>query len=183
MLDAFAGDGGFGLHAAAGGAASVHFLDVSQLALDRVQHNAEASAVVKACTFEQANALDRLGDFVKAGRTFDLVVLDPPSFAKRRREVDDAMRSYQRLNITALQLLEPGGLLATASSSTAVTEDDFVKMVEYSARKAGARLRLLYRGGHPPDQPVLGTRAETRSLKFYLFEKLDDEVPRLRADD
>lgn len=180
VLDVFCADGGFGLHAAAGGAEAVHFLDVSALALERVQHNAALNGVADRCTVEQANALDRLGDYVDEGRTYDLVVLDPPGFAKQRREVDDASRAYQRINITGLQLLEPGGLLATASCSQAISEDDFLKIVRYSARKAGARLRLLYRGGHPPDHPVLDTMPETAYLKFYLFEKLADEAPAVR---
>jgi 23S rRNA (cytosine1962-C5)-methyltransferase len=181
VLDVFCADGGFGLHAAAAGAASVHFLDVANLALDRVQHNADLNGVTDRITVEQANALDRLGDYVTEGRTYDLVVLDPPSFAKRRREVDDATRAYQRINITGLQLLEPGGLLATASSSQAISEDDFLKIIRYSAKKAGVRLRLLYRGDHAPDHPVLDTMPETAYLKFFLFEKLGDEVPAVPA--
>ncbi|RMH61085.1 MAG: class I SAM-dependent rRNA methyltransferase [Bacteroidetes bacterium] len=177
VLDVFCADGGFGLHAAAGGAASVHFLDVSGRALERVRHNAALNGVADRCSVEQANALDRLGDYVAEGRTYDLVVLDPPGFARQRREVDDATRAYQRINITGLQLLPPGGLLATASCSQAVSEEAFLKIIRYSARKAGARLRLLYRGGHPPDHPVLDAMPETAYLKFFLFEKLDDEAP------
>jgi 23S rRNA (cytosine1962-C5)-methyltransferase len=177
VLDVFCADGGFGLHAAAGGAAAVHLLDVSGLALERAARNAERNGLRGTITLEQANALDRLGAMVDEGQRYDLVILDPPAFAKSRRHVESAVRSYQRININALQLLPPGGLLATASCSQAIDEGDFVKLLRYAARRAGAQLRLLYRGTQPPDHPVLEAMPETHYLKFYLFQKLGDELP------
>ncbi|GIV60253.1 class I SAM-dependent rRNA methyltransferase [Rhodocaloribacter litoris] len=177
VLDVFSADGGFGLQCAAAGAASVHLLDVSQAALDRAVANATRNGLADRLTTEQADALDRLGRLVEEGASYDFVILDPPAFAKSRRHVEEATRAYQRINISALQLLPPGGLLATASCSQAIGEGDFVKIIQYSARKAGARLRLLYRGTQPPDHPVLDTMPETHYLKFYLFQKLYDEVP------
>ena len=177
VLDVFCADGGFGLHAAAAGAAHVHFLDASEDALARVRHNADLAGVTDRISTESADALDRLGGMVDEKADFDLIVLDPPGFAQSRRHVEAAMKAYQRINISALQILPPGGILATASCSQAVSEDDFVKLVHYSAKKAGAHLRLLYRGGQPPDHPVLESMPETHYLKFYLFQKLWDEVP------
>jgi 23S rRNA (cytosine1962-C5)-methyltransferase len=177
VLDVFCADGGFGLHAAAGGAAHVHFLDASDDALARVRHNADLGGVSDRISTEAADALDRLGELAEEGADYDLVVLDPPGFAQSRRHVEAAMKAYQRINISALQILPPGGILATASCSQAVAEDDFLKMVEYSAKRAGARLRRLLRGTQPPDHPVLETMPETHYLKFYLFQKLWDEVP------
>ncbi|MDX1531228.1 MAG: class I SAM-dependent rRNA methyltransferase [Rhodothermales bacterium] len=176
VLDVFCADGGFGLHAAAAGAESVHFLDASGDALDRVRRNAELNGLVGAIETEQADALDRLGAMAEEGREFDLVVLDPPGFAQSRRHVEAASKAYQRINISGLQLLPPGGFLATASCSQAVGEDDFLKIVRYSARRAGVQLRLLYRGTQPPDHPVLEAMPETHYLKFYLFQRLHDEV-------
>jgi 23S rRNA (cytosine1962-C5)-methyltransferase len=109
--------------------------------------------------------------------TYDLVILDPPAFAKSRRHIDTATKAYQRININALQLLRPGGILATSSCSQAVDEDAFVKIIQYSARKAGAPLRQLYRGTQPPDHPILESMPETHYLKFFIFQRLDDEVP------
>jgi 23S rRNA (cytosine1962-C5)-methyltransferase len=175
VLDVFCADGGFGLSALRAGAASAHFLDVSGPALERVRANAEANGLENA-SFERADALDRMGVLAEEARgRFDLVVLDPPGFARSRRDVEAATRAYQRLNISALQLLEPGGLLATASCSQAIAEEDFLKIVHYSARRAGVRLRRLVRGGHPPDHPTLEAMPETRYLKFYLFEVMGDE--------
>ncbi len=177
VLDVFCADGGFGLHAAISGATSVHFLDASEDALARVRHNADLNGVTDRITTESADALDRLGDMVKEKADYNLIVLDPPGFAQSRRHVEAATKAYQRINISALQILPPGGILATSSCSQAVSEDDFLKIVHYSARKAGAHLRLLHRGGQPPDHPVLESMPETHYLKFYLFQKLWDEVP------
>ena len=177
VLDVFCADGGFGLHAAAGGAAHVHFLDASEDALARVRHNAELNGVADRITTEAADALDRLGQLADENADFDLIVLDPPGFAQSRRHVDAATKAYQRINISALQILPPGGFLVTASCSQAVSEDDFLKIVRYSAKKAGAPLRLLQRGTQPPDHPVLDAMPETYYLKLFVFQKLWDEVP------
>ena len=177
VLDVFCADGGFGLHAAHAGATSVHFLDASEDALARVRRNAELGGVADRVTTEAADALDRLGELAEQEADYDLIILDPPGFAQSRRHVEAATKAYQRINISALQILPPGGILATASCSQAVSEEDFLKIVRYSAKKAGASLRLLYRGGQPPDHPVLDTMPETHYLKFYVFQKLWDEVP------
>lgn len=171
VLDVFCADGGFGLHAAAGGAQSVHFLDASQDALDRAARNATLSGLDAATLiYEKADALEKLGQLVTENAQFDLVVLDPPAFAKSRRHVEEAAKAYQRVNITGFQLLAPGGILATASCSQNVSESDFLKIVRYSARKAGVELRQLFRGCQPPDHPVLETMPETQYLKFYVFQ-------------
>lgn len=177
VLDVFCADGGFGLHAAAGGAASVHMLDTSNQALERVLDNAEQNGLRDQVTVEQADALDRLGEMTGEGRTYDLIILDPPAFAKSRRHVEFATKAYQRININAFQMLPPGGILATASCSQAVSEDDFLKIVLYAARKTGSQLRQLYRGTQPPDHPILESMPETHYLKFYVFQKLGDELP------
>jgi 23S rRNA (cytosine1962-C5)-methyltransferase len=181
VLDVFSADGGFGLHATLGGAEHVHLLDSSADALDRARANAERSGVADRVTTEAADALDRLGEWAGGaempGGPYDLIVLDPPGFASSRRHLDAAKKAYQRINITALQILPPGGLLATASCSQAVSEEDFLKIVRYSAGRAGATLRLLHRGTQPADHPILDTMPETGYLKFYLFQKMADEVP------
>jgi 23S rRNA (cytosine1962-C5)-methyltransferase len=177
VLDVFSADGGFGLHAAYAGAKTVHLLDASQDALDRARANAVANGLESVITTETADALDRLGELATAGAPYDLIILDPPSFASSRRHVEAASRAYQRINISALQILPAGGLLATASCSQAIDEDAFLQIVRYSARRAGARLRLLHRGTQPADHPVLDSMPDTNYLKFYLFQKLGDEVP------
>ncbi|MEM9666216.1 MAG: class I SAM-dependent rRNA methyltransferase [Bacteroidota bacterium] len=182
VLDVCCADGGFGLQAALGGAASVHFLDIAPAALERVQRNVALNAahtpdLPDRCTYEAADALDHLPTLRDRTPAFDFIVLDPPGFAKQRRQVEQATRAYQRLNITALQMLPPGGLLATSSCSGALPEADFLKIIEYSARKAGVRLRLLHHGSQPPDHPTLMTMGETRYLKFFLFEHAGPYLP------
>ncbi len=177
VLDVFCADGGFGLQAAAAGATSVHMMDVSSQALERVSANAARNNLRDQITLEQADALDRLGQMAKAGDAYDLIILDPPAFAKSRRHVESALKAYQRININALQMLDAGGILATASCSQAIDESDFLKVVLYAARRTGSQIRLLHRGSQPPDHPVLVSMPETQYLKFYVFQKLGDEVP------
>ncbi|MEX2399441.1 MAG: class I SAM-dependent rRNA methyltransferase [Rhodothermales bacterium] len=177
VLDVFCADGGFGLHTAAGGATHVDMLDSSSTALDRARRNAERNSLADRMSFIEADALEQLGEMAEAGKTYDLIILDPPGFAKSRRQVDQAMKAYQRINITAMQMLSPGGILATSSCSQAVDEADFLKAVEYSVRRSGSRTRTLYRGYQPADHPVLPTMPETHYLKFFVLQKLGDEVP------
>ncbi len=170
VLDACCADGGFGLQAAARGALSVHFIDSVEPALERARENAKRNGLKTPFTFDAADALERLGELVDQKAEYDLVVLDPPAFARSRRHLETATRAYQRLNINAFQLLSKDGILATSSCSQAVREPDFLKIVRYSARKAGVSLRLLYRGFQPPDHPVLDAMPETHYLKFYIFQ-------------
>jgi len=177
VLDAFCADGGFGLHAAAAGARDVLFVDSSEAALSRARANAERNGCADRVAFERADLLDRLPALVAEGRRFDLVILDPPAFAKSRRNVDAATRAYQLLNINGLKLLSPGGILATGSCSTAFPEREFEKVLHYAARKAGRRLRVLVRGSQPPDHPVLPSMPETAYLKFVVVQCVDDVLP------
>ena len=181
VLDVFSAEGGFGLMAAVYGATHVHLLDISEAAMARARENAQRNGIEPSrLTFDVANALDRLGELVARGATYELIVLDPPAFAKSKRHLDEARRAYQRININALQLLPPGGILATASCSQALDEEEFFKILHYSARRVGCALRLLYRGSQPPDHPVLEAMPETRYLKFFIVQKLADEAPPVR---
>ncbi|MEZ4700399.1 MAG: class I SAM-dependent rRNA methyltransferase [Rhodothermales bacterium] len=173
VLDVFCADGGFSLHAAAGGAASVLGLDTSESALARAAHNAQMNDVSHCIEYKACDALDELDLLREQGRTFDLIVLDPPAFAKSRKHLEAATRAYQRINITAMQLLNPGGILATASCSHAIDEKDFLKIVRYSAIKSGTTLRTLHHGCQPPDHPVLDAMPETSYLKFEVVQKME----------
>jgi len=171
VLDVFCADGGFGLHAAAGGAASVHFIDSSAQALVRAEANAQRSGLSHIpMTFERADAVPHLGHMVREGKNFDLIILDPPAFARSKKHRDTAIRAYQRINISGFQLLSRGGILATASCSGAITEEDFMEVVRYSARRAGVSIRILHKGGHGPDHPILDAMSETHYLKFVVVQ-------------
>lgn len=172
VLDVCCADGGFGLQAAHQGAASVHFIDSAAHALERAKENAHRNGIETPLTFDNFDALDRMGELVEAHASYDLVILDPPAFAKNRRHIEKATRAYQRMNISGFQLLSDQGILATSSCSQTIKETDFLKIIRYSARKAGVSLRLLYRGMQPPDHPILDAMPETRYLKFYVFQKM-----------
>jgi 23S rRNA (cytosine1962-C5)-methyltransferase len=173
VLDAFCADGGFGLHAVAAGARQALLVDGSEAALARARANAERNGLLDRVELERADLLDRLPAMVDEGRRFDLVILDPPAFAKSRRNVEAATSAYQLLNISALRLLAPYGILATSSCSTAFPEREFEKVLRYAARKAGYRVRVLLRGSQPPDHPVVPTMPETAYLKFVVVQKME----------
>jgi 23S rRNA (cytosine1962-C5)-methyltransferase len=159
VLDVFACTGGFSLSAAAGGARSVHSVDASPHALDAARRNFthnDHRPAVRACRLETTagDAFAVMGELSSGGRRFDVVVVDPPSFAQRQADVEGALRSYRRLARLAAGLVEDGGLLVQASCSSRVATDDFVSAVHQGAADASVRLAELRRTGHPADHPI-----------------------------
>ncbi len=173
VADVFCADGGFGLHAAHAGAVQVDLVDSSSAALDRAEKNAARNGLSERVSVHKADALSWLSQSSDKSK-YDLVILDPPAFARRRRDVEQAVRAYQSININALRMLDRRGILATSSCSQALTEEHFLKIIRYAARKAGRTLRLLYRGCHPPDHPILDSMPETAYLKFFVFQCVED---------
>jgi 23S rRNA (cytosine1962-C5)-methyltransferase len=110
-----------------------------------------------------------LASFREEGRTFDLIILDPPAFAKSQKAVEAALDGYASLNRQALALLRPGGLLATASCSARVTPDAFLGAVKEAAFKAGVDLAMVEERYQPPDHPIRLQFPEGRYLKFYVM--------------
>ena len=159
VLDVFSFNGGFSVSAAAGGATLVHSVDISPVAIAAVgRHlalNAELASV-RACRHEASvgDATEVMAALRDAGRRFDVVVVDPPSFASRREQVPGALRAYGRLTELAVALLEPGGTLVQASCTSRVSGDDLERVVTDAAARAGARLRAVTRTGHAVDHPV-----------------------------
>ncbi len=159
VLDVFASTGGFSVHAAAGGARSVHAVDLSAPTLDAAEHNMELNAhldAVRACAFttEVGDAFEVMVQLARAGTTYDLVVVDPPSFAQRQANVEGALRAYTRLTHLALRLVRPGGTLVQASCSSRVTDEQFFDTVLDAAVAAGRPLTEIMRSGHDIDHPV-----------------------------
>ncbi len=175
-LDTFTYHGGFALAMARAGL-GVIACDEDPLAIARARHNAELSGV--AVDFHIHNAFDLLRSYEAEGRRFDVVVLDPPALAKRGRTaalgqhaMTQAMRAYKELNLRALRILRPGGLLATCSCSGRVTVEDFATMLRSAAQDAGRPLQLLWRRGAGIDHPVLWGLPESEYLKCWLFRVL-----------
>jgi len=159
VLDVFASTGGFSVHAAAGGARSVHAVDLSAPTLAAAEHNMALNAhldAVAACAFttEVGDAFEVMVRLARAGRRFDLVVVDPPSFAQRASDVAGALRAYTRLTHLALRLVRPGGVLVQASCSSRVTGEQFYGAVLDAADTAGRSLVEIVRTGHDADHPI-----------------------------
>jgi 23S rRNA (cytosine1962-C5)-methyltransferase len=159
VLDVFASTGGFSLSAAAGGARSVHLVDQSSPALDAARRNLELNrhlAAVRECAVRitVGDAFDVMADLARQDERYDLVVVDPPSFAHDAAGVDRALRAYGRLTRGAVELLRPGGLLVQASCSSRVSSDALHDTVAGAVRRTGRSMREIRRTGHALDHPV-----------------------------
>ena len=171
-LDAFAYHGHFALHLAAGGAKEVVAVEISGDALGVLEQNTALNGVTQIRTVE-ANAFDWLKEAAAAGERFDVVVLDPPAFARDRRSLPRALAGYKEINLRAMHLLTPGGLLFTASCSHHVHRGDFFAMLADAAADSGRRLQLLEIRGAAADHPEIVTIPETGYLKAALLRALD----------
>lgn len=168
VLDVFCSDGGFALNALHAGAAFVQAIDSSAEALSRARHNAALNALSPLETLE-TDAFDYLAKLVKAGEQFDLVILDPPSLTKSKKTLQTAVQAYRKLNRLAMQLLVPGGVLATASCSHHLTEEMFLHTLVKAAQESDRHILLLEQSSQAPDHPILPAMPETRYLKFALL--------------
>lgn len=169
-LDVFCYQGGFALYLAPR-CKQVTAVDSSRPALEVADKNAElnrASFAGKEIEWVEANAFDLLKDYAAAGRQYDTVVLDPPAFAKTKSDLRSALRGYKELNLRALKMLRPGGLLVTCSCSYHVGQADFLEMLAEAARDAHRTLRLVEVRGQSRDHPVLLNVPETGYLKCVI---------------
>ena len=169
-LDCFTSTGGFALHIASR-AESVEAIDSSGLAIAAATANAEANGIGN-IRFKEANVFDFLSNARSGGRRFDTIVLDPPAFAKSRSALDGAVRGYKEINLRALQLLGPGGILVTCSCSHHMSEAMLAEAVADAALDAGKNLRVLERRYQAQDHPILLTVPETLYLKCLIVEVL-----------
>jgi 23S rRNA (cytosine1962-C5)-methyltransferase len=165
VLDAFSYDGLFGIRAALAGARSVLLLDQSGAAGERARRNAERNGVADRVRFEKANAMHELKRRARDGERYGLVVVDPPAFARNRREAQGAARGYRELNQRAMGLVEEGGVLVSASCSYNVKRDEFLEHLGAAARAAGRDARLFAVTGAGPDHPAGLDLPESTYLK------------------
>lgn len=168
VLDCFCSSGGFALHLART-ADRVEAVDASTAALDRARENAMLNEIENV-GWREADVFQLLSGYAQAGRRFDTVVLDPPAFAKSRNAVPKALAGYKDINLRALRLLEPGGVLVTCSCSHHVSEGAFLETVASAAIDAGRTLRVLDRRTQALDHPILLTVPETHYLKCLIVE-------------
>lgn len=164
-LDCFTSTGGFALHLAAK-CESVEAVDSSATALDTARANAETNGIGNV-QFREADVFDFLAS-VK--RSYELIVLDPPAFAKSRRNLEAAFTGYKEINLRALRLLSPGGILVTCSCSHHLSEAMFLELIAQAALDANRTLRVLERRTQAQDHPILLTVPETHYLKCLILE-------------
>jgi 23S rRNA (cytosine1962-C5)-methyltransferase len=170
-LDCFSYHGSFALHLARR-AEHVIALDLSAPALQRARENVERNGFGNVETRE-GNAFDFLRDEERAGARYDTIVLDPPAFAKTRAALPTALRGYKEINLRAMRLLTPGGLLFTASCSYHLTKPLFLEMLESAAADSGRRVILRELHGQPTDHPEVLSIPETGYIKGALLEIAD----------
>jgi len=169
-LDAFCYQGGFALHLAPR-CAHVTGVDSSRPALEVADRNATLNRHNQSqpeIEWIEANAFDLLKDYSASGQRYDTIVLDPPAFAKTKRDLDAALRGYKELNLRALKMLRPGGILVTCSCSYHVSQADFVEMLADAARDAHRTLRMAEVRGQAKDHPILLNVQETAYLKCVI---------------
>jgi len=170
VLDAFSYSGGFGLAAALGGATRVLCVDVSEAALDLGRASAEKNGFGNRVAFRAANVFDLLREFEKQDVKFDVVVLDPPAFARSRKMVEKALPGYKEINLRGMKILREGGFLCTSSCSQHVTAEEFDAVLEEAAADARKYLRVVARRGQRADHPALAGVPETGYLKFRVCQ-------------
>ena len=169
VLDCFTHTGAFALNCAKAGAASVTAVDVSELALQEVSHNAALNGLP--VTPLKADVFDLLTELTaKKCRDYDYVILDPPAFTKSNATAKNAFNGYKQINRMAMKLLPRGGYLATCSCSHFMYEDQFRRMLLEAAQEADVSLRFIEQRQQGPDHPILPTVPETYYLKFYLVQ-------------
>lgn len=165
-LDVFCYHGGFALHLAQAGC-KVAGVDSSRPALEVADRNAALNG--REIEWIEGNAFDVLRDYAKSGQGYDVIVLDPPAFAKSKRDLDTALRGYKELNLRGLKMLRPGGILVTCSCSYHVSAPEFLGMVAEAARDAHRELRILESRTQAKDHPIVANVPETGYLKCLVM--------------
>jgi 23S rRNA (cytosine1962-C5)-methyltransferase len=170
-LDVFCYQGGFALHVAPR-CDHVTGVDSSRPALEVADQNATLNQALfdhKEIEWIEANAFDLLKDYAASGHLYDTIVLDPPAFAKSKQDLDSAMRGYKELNLRALKMLKPGGILVTCSCSYHVSQADFLEMLASAASDAHRTPRLVEVRSQAKDHPILLNVPETAYLKCVIL--------------
>lgn len=170
VLDLCCHTGGFSVHAALYGAASVEAVDVSREALDMAEQNAARNGVTIETTC--ANVFDLVKQYSDEGRQFGLVICDPPAFAKSRKALDAAYRGYKELNLRSMKLTAPGGYLVTCSCSQYMTQALFLQMLREAAMDCGRPVRLLESLVQSRDHPACLNAEQALYLKGFILQVL-----------
>lgn len=176
VLDCFTHTGSFALNAGLGGAREVIGVDASQSAVDRARENAALNGLTGRVSFLCRDVFEMLPKLEAKGEKFDVVILDPPAFAKSRSSVKNAVKGYREINLRAMKLVRDGGFLATCSCSHFMTYELFTQTVGQAARSARRRLRQVEFRTQAPDHPILWAADESYYLKFYIFQVVEERA-------
>jgi len=172
VLDVYSYIGGWGVQAAAFGASSVCALDSSAPALQGVLDNAKLNGLEDIVSVRQGSAAETMATMCSDGETFDVVILDPPAFVQRRKDLKKGIAAYRRINELGLRLLKRGGVLVSASCSMHLSRADLVVAMQGAAVRAGAQLQIIEQGAQGPDHPIHPAIPETEYLKAIFARKL-----------
>jgi 23S rRNA (cytosine1962-C5)-methyltransferase len=169
VLDCFCYSGAWGLHASLYNAREVLGVDSSAFGLEKALENAGLNNLTN-CHFSESDVFDELADMDRAKEKFDLIILDPPAFAKSRNNFTQALRAYKQINLRAMRMLNPGGILVTCSCSYRVTREGFLDILHRAASDAGRFFRLLDYRTQARDHTILLSVSETQYLKCVLLQ-------------
>jgi 23S rRNA (cytosine1962-C5)-methyltransferase len=172
VLGAFTYTGTFEIHAAHYGAKSVLGLDISENAVVQANKNAALNSLEKTVRFETANAFDVLKAWVKEGRQYDVVMLDPPAFTKSRANIQKAITGYKEINLRGMKLVKPGGFLITSSCTNLVNSELFLEIIEMAAKDARRPIRQVVYQTQSSDHPIIWGMENTHYLKFLIVQVL-----------
>ncbi len=172
VLDVYSYIGGWGIQSAAFGATEVTCLDSSAQALEGVEANAGLNGLQERVTTLRGSAPETLSALQQQGRSFDVVILDPPAFIQRKKDLKKGITAYRRINELGLKLLNPGGLLVSASCSMHLSRADLMGAMQQAAVRAGCQLRVVEQGAQGPDHPIHPAIPETEYLKAVFARKL-----------
>jgi 23S rRNA (cytosine1962-C5)-methyltransferase len=172
VMGAFTYTGSFEIQAAHYGAASVLGIDISAQAVEQANRNAVLNKLDGICRFEAVNAFDVLKVWAKAGRQWDVVMLDPPAFAKSRENINNAVAGYKEINLRGMKLVKPGGFLVTSSCTNLVAPDLFLNTINMAAKDAKRKLRQVTYQTQSSDHPIIRGLENTQYLKFLIVQVL-----------
>ncbi len=172
VLDVYSYIGGWGIQAGAFGASSVCCLDSSAVALQGVLANAELNAIADRVTVRQGSAPETMQQMIAEGLAYDVVILDPPAFIQRRKDLKKGITAYRRINELGLRLLRPGGLLVAGSCSMHLSRADLMAAMQQAAVRAGCVIQVVEQGAQGPDHPIHPAIPETEYLKAIFARKI-----------
>jgi 23S rRNA (cytosine1962-C5)-methyltransferase len=170
VLEVFCHTGAFGIHAALHGARSVLGIDASADALNMARRHADMNGVGALCEYREADAFEDLHSLDRAGHRYDVIILDPPAFARSKHAVPHALAGYKDINVQVLRLIRPEGFLVTCSCSYHVSEQSLWQTILSAGRDAKRQLRLVESRAQGRDHPMLAAMPETRYLKCFIFQ-------------